>query len=51
MGYFKKYLIINNTMRTVGYTSHHSKPMGSVICGKLYQFGGHVNKPVKILAH
>ncbi len=47
MSYFKKYLMYNNTMRTVRYTSHHSKPMGSVIYGKIYQFGGHTNKPVK----
>lgn len=37
-------------MRTVGYTSHHSKPMGS-IQGKTYQFGGHTNKPVKKPTH
>ncbi len=51
MSYFKKYLMYNNTMRTVGYTSHHSKPMGSVIYGNIYIFGGHTNKPVKKPVH
>jgi hypothetical protein len=34
-------------MRNIGYISHHGRPMGAVIYGKIYQFGGHVNKPVK----
>ncbi len=41
--------MINNTMRTVGYTSHQSKSMGSV--EKIYPFGGHTNKPVKNPTH
>ncbi len=28
-------------------SSYNSKPMGSVIYGKIYKFGGHTNKPVK----
>lgn len=38
-------------MRHVGYTSHHGRPMGSVIYGKIYNFGGHTNKPIKKPAH
>ena len=38
-------------MRNIGYTSYHSKPMGSVTYGKIYKFGGHTNKPVKKPAH
>ena len=34
-------------MRNVGYTSQHSRPVGAVIYGKIYNFGGHVNKPIK----
>ena len=34
-------------MRKIGSTDYHTRPMGSVIYGKIYNFGGHTNKPVK----
>ncbi len=49
MNNFKKYLMINNTMCTVGYTAHHSKPMASI--EKIYLFIGHTNKPIKQPSH
>ena len=38
-------------MRNVGYTSQHTRPVGAVIYGKIYNFGGHINKPNKKPTH
>jgi len=38
-------------MRKIGHSDHHGRPMGAVIYGKIYHFGGHTNKPVKKSTH
>ena len=34
-------------MRKIGSTDYHARPMGSVIYGKIYNFGKNTNKPIK----
>ena len=38
-------------MRNIGYTTNHTRPVGAVIYGKIYNFGGQSNKPVKKPTH
>jgi len=38
-------------MRNIGYTTHHGRPMGATTINKIYNFGGHTNKPVKKPTH
>ena len=39
-------------MRKIGSTDYHSRPIGgAVIYGKIYNFGGNTNKPVKKPTH
>ena len=33
-------------MRKIGSTDFHSRPLGAVIYGQIYNFGGNTNKPI-----
>ena len=38
-------------MRNIGYTTNQSRPVGAVIYGKIYNFGGQSNRPNKKPTH